>query len=73
MKTAKFVHNDTVKVTGTGQIGTVNEVRQIANGNLYSVKLSEDECSHIYVPEAELELVKIANDDETGLRVRYIT
>jgi hypothetical protein len=25
------------------------------------------------VPEADLELVKIANDDETGFHIRYIS
>jgi hypothetical protein len=73
MSTPKFVHDDTVKLTETGQIGTVKEVHQNGNQYLYGVKLRTDACENIDVPEAELELVKIANDDETGFHIRYVT
>jgi hypothetical protein len=73
MSTHKFVHDDLVKVTPTGQIGTVKEVHQVENGYLYGVQVRDAAAEHIHVPEAELELVKIANADETGFHMRYIT
>ena len=73
MSTPKFIHDDVVKVTKTGQIGTVREVHQTGNEFVYGVQLRTDVCEHIDLPESELELIKIANDDETGFHFRYIT
>jgi hypothetical protein len=72
MSTPRFVHDDIVKLT-TGQIGTVKEVHQNGNDYVYGVQLRTDAGEHITVPEAELALIKIANDDETGFHIRYIT
>jgi hypothetical protein len=72
MDTPKFVHGDTVKLAETGQLGTVSSVHQTGNQAVYSVRLKTT-AGLIEVPEGDLELVKIANDDETGLHIRYIT
>jgi hypothetical protein len=72
MTAPKFIHDDVVRVQ-TGAIGTVKEVHQRVSGYIYGVQLRTDACEHIDVPEAELELLKIANDDETGLHIRYVT
>jgi len=73
MSTPRFVHDDIVKLIQTGQIGTVREVHRIGDGYVYGVELRTDAGEHVSAPEAELELVKIANDDETGFTIRYIT
>jgi hypothetical protein len=73
MSTPKFIHDDVVKLIQTGQIGRVREVHQIGDGHVYGVQLRTDAGEHVSAPEAELELVKIANDDETGFAIRYIT
>lgn len=72
MDTPRFVHGDTVKLGETGQLGTVSSVRQTGNQIMYSVRF-ETSAEPIEVPEGDLKLVKIANDDETGLHIRYIT
>jgi hypothetical protein len=72
MDTPKFVHGDTVKLAETGQLGTVSSVHQTGNETVYSVRL-ETAAEPIKVSEGDLKLVKIANDDETGLHIRYIT
>jgi hypothetical protein len=69
----KFVHDDIVKLSQTGQIGTVKEVHQVENGYLYGVQIRDESAKQIDVPEHELELVTIANADETGFHLRYIT
>jgi hypothetical protein len=73
MSTPKFLHGDTVKLAATGQLGTVDSVREIGERYVYSVKLETETGEHTEVPEADLELIKIANADETGLHIRYIT
>jgi hypothetical protein len=73
MGTPKFVQGDTVKLSGTGQLGTISSVHQTGNRNVYSVKLGTQSGEHTEAIEADLELVKVANDDETGLHIRYIT
>jgi hypothetical protein len=73
MSTPRFVHDDIVTVTETGQIGTVKEVHQTSGAFVYGVQLKTAACEAVNVPEAELELLKIANEDETGLHLRYIT
>jgi hypothetical protein len=60
-------------VIQTGQIGTVKEVRQTAKGYVYGIQLRADAGGHVEVPEGEMELTKIANDDETGFHIRYIS
>jgi len=73
MSTPRFVHDDIVTLAETGQIGTVKEVHQTSGGFVYGVQLKTAACEAVNVPEAKLELVKIANEDETGLHIRYIT
>jgi ribosomal 30S subunit maturation factor RimM len=68
----RFVHDDIVRLVHD-QIGTVKEVHQTDTGYLYVIQLRTDTAQYIEVPEAELELLKIANADETGLHIRYIT
>jgi hypothetical protein len=72
MSTPRFVHDDIVRLT-TGQIGTVKEVHQNGNDYVYGVQLRTEACEHINVAEADLALVKIANADETGFHIRYIS
>jgi hypothetical protein len=73
MSMPRFVHEDMIRVIPTGQVGTVREVHQIGDGYVYGVQLRTDTGRYVEVPEAELELLKIANADETGLHIRYIT
>jgi ribosomal 30S subunit maturation factor RimM len=73
MSAPRFVHDDIVTLTETGQIGTVKEVHQTGNAYVYGIQLKTAASETVNVPEAELELVKIANEDETGLHIRYIT
>jgi hypothetical protein len=72
MSSPKFVHDDIVQVKA-GPIGTVKEVHQSGNGYIYGVQLRTDAAVQIEVPEDELQLVKIANEDETGFAIRYIS
>ena len=72
MSTPRFIHDDIVRLT-TGQIGTVKEVHQNGNHYVYGVQLRTEACEHINVPETDLQLVKIANSDETGFHIRYIS
>jgi hypothetical protein len=72
MSKPRFIHDDIVRLT-TGQIGTVKEVHQNGNDYVYGVQLRTEACEHINVPEAGLALVKIANEDETGFHIRYIS
>jgi hypothetical protein len=69
----KFVHDDTVRLVHQDQIGTVKEVHQTDTGYLYVLQIRTSTAQYIEVSEAELELLKIANADETGLHIRYIT
>lgn len=73
MSTPRFVHEDMIRVIPTGQIGMVMEVHQIGDGYVYGIRLRTDPARYVEVPEAELELLRIANADETGLHIRYIT
>jgi hypothetical protein len=73
MSTPRFVHDDIVTLTETGQIGAVKEVHQTGSVYVYGIQLKTAACETVNVPEAELELVKIANEDETGLHIRYIS
>jgi hypothetical protein len=72
MSAPKFLHDDLVKVR-TGQVGTVTEVHQTRESYVYRLQLRTAAAEEIDVPESELQLVKIANDDETGFAIRYIT
>jgi len=72
MSAPKFVHDDIVQIKA-GQSGTVKEVHQSGNGYIYGVQLRTDAAVQIDVPEDELQLVKIANDEETGFAIRYIS
>ncbi len=68
----KFAHDDIVKVVKTGETGIVKSFHEDENGCVYGVQLGEP-AIETAVPEDSLELVKIANDDETGFAVRYIS
>lgn len=72
MSAPEFVHDDLVKLAN-GQIGKVKEVHQAEDMYVYRVQLCDHPTEQLDVPEAGLELVKIANDDETGFAIRYIT
>jgi hypothetical protein len=73
MSAPSLIHDDMVRVIPTGQVGTVMEVHQIGDGYVYGVQLRTEPTRYVEVPEAELELLKLANADETGLHIRYIT
>ena len=60
-------------MVATEQVGTVMEVRRTGDTYVYGIELRMEPPQHIEVPEADLELVKIANADETGLHIKYIT
>jgi hypothetical protein len=49
------------------------EVHQIGEAFAYGVQLRTNPARYVQVPETQLELLKPANADETGLHVRYIT
>jgi hypothetical protein len=72
MRAPKFLHDDIVKV-GTGPVGTVKEVHQTRDSYVYRVQLRTAAAEQIDLPETELELVELANADETGFAIRYIT
>jgi hypothetical protein len=69
----KFAHDDIVKVIETGETGIIKSFHQDENGFVYGVQLGRGPATETPVPEDGLELVKIANDDETGFAVRYIS
>jgi hypothetical protein len=69
----KFAHDDVVKVIETGETGIVKSFHEDENGYVYGVQLGSGPTTLTTVPEDALELVKIANDDETGFAVRYIS
>ena len=73
MSKPRFLHEDIVKVVTTGQVGTVMEVHQTGDKYVYGIQLRTDPPRHIEMAEAELELLRVANADETGLHFRYIT
>jgi hypothetical protein len=69
----RFAHDDLVRVIQSDETGTVKGVRQASNGYVYQVQLGEAESSRADVPEEGLELVQRANEDETGLHIRYVS
>ena len=69
----KFAHDDIVKVIETGETGIVKSVHEDENGAVYGVQLAGGPATETVVPEDALELVKIANEDETGFDLRYIS
>jgi hypothetical protein len=73
MNAPRFVYDDIVRVVRRGQIGTIKEVHQTGTGFVYAVHLRTDAGEMIDVAEEELALLKIANGDETGFAIRYIT
>ena len=73
MNAPRFVHDDIVTVVRRGEIGTIKEVHQTGSGFVYAVHLRTDAGEMIDVAEEELALLKIANSDETGFAIRYIT
>ncbi len=73
MGAPKFIHDDIVTLTETGQVGTVKEVHEAGSAYVYGLELKTAACETVSVPEAGLALVKIANEDETGIHIRYIS
>ena len=73
MTEPRFVHDDIVKLAYGEQIGTIKEVHQTDSGYFYVLQLRTNTAQYIEAPETELELLKIANAEETGLHIRYIT
>ena len=72
--TAKFAHDDIVKVISTGQQGTVKGSRHEEEKFIYRLLLGGDAAEEIDATENDLKLVKMANEDETGLSaIRYIS
>ncbi len=69
----KFARDDIVKVIKTGETGIVKSFHEDENGYVYGVQLGGAPAIETAVPEDAVELVKIANDDETGFAVRYIS
>ena len=73
MSAPKFVHDDIVTLVRKDKIGTVREVHQTASGYAYSIELRTNAGEIIDAAEDELALLKIANNDEFGFALRYIT
>ncbi len=73
MNQQKFVHDDLVRMTDTGLEGTVKDVHQGENEYFYTVEVKDSTHARVDIPENGLELVKIANDDETGFHIRYVS
>jgi hypothetical protein len=69
----KFAHDDIVKVIETGETGIVKSFHEDERGYVYGVQCGGEPAREAAVPEGALELVKIANDDETGFAMRYIS
>jgi hypothetical protein len=70
---AKFAHNDIVKIISSGDTGTATTSRENESGYVYTVQLTHDPAMKIDALEDGIELVKRANEDETGLAIRYIS
>lgn len=70
---AKFAHSDIVKIISSGDTGTVTTSRESESGLVYTVQLTHDPAIEIDQLEDGIELVKRANEDETGLAIRYIS
>jgi hypothetical protein len=69
----KFAHADIVKVIATGETGTVKTVHESGHGHVYTLQLTGDATTDLDAPEDEIELVRRANEDETGFAIRYIS
>ena len=68
----KFLRGDTVRHIGKPEHLVVEQIEP--EGSMYMLKDSESIVSTIeWVPEDQLELVKRASDDETGLKLWYVT
>ena len=57
----------------TGETEIVKSIHQDGDGFVYGVQLGRGSATETALSEDALELVKIANDDETGFAVRYIS
>ena len=74
MSLQKYAYGDVVKVTSTSQTGTVKAVAHNGSHHVYRVQLNTEPAEAVELPEAELELIRLANADETGFEPdRYIT
>jgi len=69
----KYAHDDTVRIIETDEIGVVKSFHQDETGYTYGIQLDQEPATEISVREDALELVKIANDGETGFAVSYIS
>jgi hypothetical protein len=72
MTQPRFLHDDVVKLAGQEQIGTVKDVARVDQQYIYQVQVINN-TQTVTVSESDLELVKIANDEETGFALRYIS
>jgi hypothetical protein len=70
---AKFAHNDIVKIISSGDTGTVKTLRESESGHVYTVQLAREAAIELDIPEDGIALVKRANEDETGFAIRYIS
>jgi hypothetical protein len=73
MSQPKFIHDDVVRLANDGPVGTVKEIHRVNGENVYTLELGPDTHEKIEAREADLTLVKIANDEETGFAIRYVT
>jgi|HubBroStandDraft_6_1064221.scaffolds.fasta_scaffold140656_3 hypothetical protein len=69
----KFLRGDTVRHIGSQELFVVAQIDE-PSGLKYILKPSDEVVGTTgWQPEEQLELVKRASDDETGLGIRYIT
>jgi hypothetical protein len=73
MSEPRFVHDDIVRLIRADLAGTIKEVQQTGTGYWYGIEIRTNPPRYVKLPESELELVRPANADETGLHIRYIT
>jgi hypothetical protein len=73
MAQPRFLHDDVVKLAGQEQVGTVKGVEEIDDHYVYKVQAKGTSAGIVTVSESDLELVRIANNEETGFALRYIT
>lgn len=69
----KFAYHDVVKVIETGETGIIKNCHEDEHGYTYGVQLGGGAATETAVREDALELVKMANEDETGFAIRYIS
>jgi hypothetical protein len=73
MNQPRFLHHDIVRLAGQEELGTVKEVAMVDHHFVYQVQVGNNSDGTRTIPESDLELVKIANNEETGFALRYIS